>query len=200
MKSKILKIVTAILCIPMIMLCGCSDKPSKLSSIDQTVYFESKASALAYNNSKTKELELKDIISDTADPLNIDSFVEIKLTAKSAWIYKMYIDCITFYVYANKTTDVEMIINTTITNMADEDDIKNPSTFEALPLGIIPQENGSILCKIPVGKTVATATGCTITFDINNSTSGTVADNEGKITDFRWLIYGLEIYGEHRTY
>ena len=93
-----------------------------------------------------------------------------------------------------------MIINTTITNLADENDIQNPSTFEALPLGIIPQEDGSILCKIPVGKTVATATGCTITFDINNSTSGTVADNEGKITDFRWLIYGLEIYGEHRAY
>ena len=200
MKNKIFKIVIAILCIPMVMLCGCSDKPSKLPSINQIVYFEEKATALAYNNSKSKELKLADLISTSYDPLNVDSFTEIKLTAKSSWIYKMYIDCITFYVYANKTTEVEMIINTTITNLADENDIQNPSTFEALPLGIIPQEDGSILCKIPVGKTVATATGCTITFDINNSTSGTVADNEGKITDFRWLIYGLEIYGEHRAY
>ena len=200
MKNKILKIFTLLLCIPLAFMCGCSKKPSKLPKIDQTVYFESVATALTYGSNKTRDVQLEDLISNKADPLNVDSFTEITITAKSAWIYKMYIDCISFYVYTNQGADVEMIINTTITNLADENNISNPSTFESLPLGLIPQPEGSILCVVEVKKTVATATGCKITFDINNSTNGTVSDDQGNITDFRWMIYDLEIYGEHRAY
>lgn len=200
MKNKFLTFLIALICIPTLMFCGCSDKPSKLNKINQVIYFEEKVSAFAYNNPNEKTLKLEDIVDNDYDVLNVDSFTEIKLTAKSSWIYKMYIDCITFRIYTNLATEVEMIINTTITNLADEDDISNKSTFEALPISIIPEKDSSILCIIPINKTVATAEGCTITFDINNSTSGTVADNEGQITDFRWLIYDFELYGEHRAY
>ena len=202
MKRKILNLLIAIICVPTLVFCGCSKKKSDLPIINASVYFEESVSALTYNNSKEKKLELSTLIAEKPDPLNIDNFTEIKVTAKNVWVYKMYIDCIYFYVYANNDTTSEMIINVTITNLVDEDKISQQNAIETLQetCSLIPQKDDSILCKVDVKKTVATATGCTITFDINNSINGTVADDAGNATNFRWMIYGLEFYAEHRTY
>ena len=202
MKRKILNLLIALICVPAIMLCGCSKKDSDLSKIDASVYFEEKAFAYVYNNAKAKEVKFEELIAEDPDPLNIDSFTEIKITAKSAWVYKMYIDCIYFYVYANAEATTEMVVNVTITNLVDEDKIGQQNAIETIEetCSLIPQKDDSVLCKVNVNKTVATATGCTITFDINNSINGTVADDSGNATDFRWMIYGLEFYAEHRAY
>lgn len=202
MKRKILNLLIALICVPAIMLCGCSKKDSDLPKIDASVYFEEKALAYVYNSAKAKEVKFEELIAEEPDPLNIDSFTEIKITAKSAWVYKMYIDCIYFYVYANADATTEMVVNVTITNLVDEDKIGQQNAIETIEetCSLIPQKDDSVLCKVNVNKTVATATGCTITFDINNSINGTVADDEGEATDFRWMIYGLEFYAEHRAY
>lgn len=200
MKSKILKSMIAILCLPVLLLCGCSDKRSKLPKINASAYFESSVSYTTYGNTKASTLEFEELIMTEPDPLNVNSFDEIKVTAKSAWVYKMYIDAIYFYVYANKAATTEMIVNVKITNLADEDNISKPSDDFAATCSLVPLANDSVLCKVEVKKTIATATGCTLSFDILNSTNGTVADDNGKPTDFRWMIYGLEIYAEHRTY
>ena len=200
MKRKIFNLLIAALCVPIVALCGCSDKRSKLPKIDASVYLEPTVVATTYNNTKTKNVELADLLNKKADPLNVDNFVELKVTASSTWIYKMYIDRIYFYVYTNEATNVEMIVNISITNLADENDISHPNDDFSKTCSFIPKAESSKLCYVDVNKTVATATGCTITFDIYNSTSGTVADNEGNATSFRWMIYGLEIYGEHRAY
>lgn len=202
MKRKILNLFIALICVPSLMLCGCSKKDSDLPKIDAKVYFEESVTAYTYNNSKAKTIEFAELIAEKPDPLNIDSFTEIIVTAKSAWVYKMYIDCIYFYVYANSDTVEQMIVNVKITNLVDEDKISEASAIETVEetCSFIPKKEDSVLCKVDVKKTVATATGCTISFDIFNSTSGTVADEKGNSTDFRWMIYGLEFYAEHRAY
>ena len=201
MKHKILNIMIALMCLPIIALCSCS-KETELPKIDASVYFESKVVVSTYNNTKTKNIDFADLILTEADPLNIDNYTEIKVTANSAWIYKMYIDKICFYVYTNQSADVEMIVNVKMTNLVNESEIGSKDAITTIEetCSFIPQENGSILCTVDVQKTVATATGCELSFDILNSTTGTVADEEGKATDFRWMIYGLEFYAEHRAY
>lgn len=200
MKSKLIKLLALVICVPLIMLCGCSKK-SKINEVDASVYLEPTATALTYNNTKSKDLELKDLIATEVNPLNVDSFVEIKVKGNNTWIYKMFIDKITFKVYTNNTTDVEMTIKVTITNLAEESDIQNPKDVEFPPVSFIPEKEGSMLCTVDIDKVVAVAAkDCIITFDIYNSTTGTVADNNGAPTDFRWTIYDLSIYGEHRSY
>ena len=202
MKRKILNLLIALICVPALMLCGCSKKDSDLPKINASVYFEESVEVHTYNNAKAKTIEFAELIAEDPDPLNIDCFTEIKVTAKNSWVYKMYIDCIYFYVYANEDATSEMVVNVTITNLVDEDKIGEQNAIETVQetCSLIPQKDDSILCKVDVKKTVATATGCTITFDINNSINGTVADDAGKATDFRWMIYGLEFYAEHRAY
>ena len=90
MKSKLIKILALVLCMPVTMLCGCSKK-SKIKEVDASVYLESKVIAVTFDNTK-KELELDDIISPTLDPLNVDSFVEISVKGNNTWIYKMFIN------------------------------------------------------------------------------------------------------------
>ena len=200
MKRNIFKILIALICVPILALCGCSNKLSKLPKLDATIYFEQTVKASTYGSTKTKDIDLSELLSTKADTLNIDSFTELKLTANSTWIYKMYINRIYFYVYTNEAASVEMIVNVSITNLADENDIQHPNNDFSVPCSFVPTKAGSHLCYVDVNKTVATATGCTITFDILNSTSGTIADNEGNLTTFRWMIHGLEFYGEHRAY
>ena len=100
MKRKILNLLIALICVPALMLCGCSKKDSDLPKINASVYFEESVEVYTYNNAKAKTIEFAELIAEDPDPLNIDCFTEIKVTAKSSWVYKMYIDCIYFYVYA----------------------------------------------------------------------------------------------------
>lgn len=202
MKRKIFNFLIMLICVPAMMLCGCSKKKSSLPKIDASVYFEDTVSALTYNSANAKTLKLETLTAKKVDPLDIDNFTEIVVTAKSALVYKMYIDCIYFYVYANDTTDTEMVINVSITNLVAEDQISVSNASQTIEetCSFVPKKNGSVLCKVDVQKTIATATGCTITFDIYNSTNGTVADDNGDATNFRWTIYGLSFYAEHRAY
>ncbi len=202
MKRKILNFLIALICVPALLLCGCSEKESELPKIDAKVYFEEAVTAYTYNNAKAKTIKFSELIAEDLDPLNVDNFTEISVTAKSAWVYKMYIDCIYFYVYANADATEQMVVNVKITNLVDEDKIGEQKAIETIEetCSFVAKKEESVLCKVEVKKTVATATGCTISFDIYNSTSGTVADDTGKATDFRWMIYGLEFYAEHRAY
>lgn len=202
MKRKIFNFLIMLICVPAIILCGCSKKKSNLPKIDASEYFENSVSALTYNSTNAKTLKFETLTAKNVNPLDVDNFTEIKITAKSALVYKMYIDCIYFYVYANNTTNTEMVINVSITNLVSEDEISNENSIKTIEetCSFIPKKNGSVLCKVDIQKTIATATGCTITFDIYNSTNGTVADDNGNSTNFKWTIYDLSFYAEHRTY
>ena len=199
MKKLLKRICIIALIFPIIFLCSCS-KVSKLPSINVSTYFENTVeTSVLGNNVSSKEITLASLTAKKPNPDFYDRYVQFTLTGNGAWLYKMYIDKITFYVYTNKTVDTEMIINFSITNVADEGDLKNPEEF-SFECSFNPKKNGKAYCEISVNKVIATATSCEIKFDITNSTSGTITDNEGNVTDFKWQIYGLKIYGESRSY
>lgn len=199
MKKLLKRIGIIALIFPIIFLCSCS-KVSKLPSINVDTYFEDTVeTSVLGNNVSSKEITLASLTAKKPNPDFYDRYVQFTLTGNGAWLYKMYIDKITFYVYTNKTVDTEMIINFSITNVADEGDLENPEEISG-ECSFNPKKNGKAYCEISVNKVIATATGCEIKFDITNSTSGTITDNEGNVTDFKWQIYGLKIYGESRSY
>lgn len=197
MKSKILNLIIAIFCIPVLFLCGCSNKRSELPKVEASVYIEDVAKYTTFDNSKEQSLKIDEFISPDLNPQNIKNFEKITITAKSSWIYKMYIDKIYFNFYSNKTTDTEMIVKLTITNLAKESEIGTKESVHSkeLTCPFIPKENGFIECMFDIQETVAVATGCTMTIDINESINNELIED-----DFRWTIYNFEIYGEHRAY
>ncbi len=197
MKSKIFNLIISLLCIPVIVLCGCSNKRSELPKIASAAYLENTVTYTSYDSTKEQTLDISEFLLDKVEPLNIRAFEQVTITAKSAWIYKMYIDRIYFNFYSNKTTDSEMIIKLTMTNLVNEENIGNSNSIETIELNFpfIAKAGGSVLCIFDIEKTVATATGSKITIDIYES-----LNNDLIASEFKWTIYGLEIYGEHRTY
>lgn len=202
MKNFIKKFLASVLILPILFLCSCSGV-SDLPSINMQTYFEDSVTATVFNNStsnsSTRDIPLSVLTANSPNTDYLDRFVEFELEGNGAWLYKMYIDKIVFYVYTNESSDSEMIVNFSITNVAHEDDLELTEEFTG-QCSFYPQSNGSAYCELTIDRVIATATGSTITFDILNSTSGTVADEEGNTTSFRWVIYGFKIYGESRSY
>ena len=194
MKTKLFKLLTLIVCIPAILVCGCSKKRSNFDKFDASAYLESKVTYITYDNSNNQTMEINEFFNEEVDPVDVKNYSTIKITAKSAWVYKMYIDKIYFNFYSNKSLSTELIVNLTITNLAPENDLSKPES-KSFTCSFIPKENESILCEFEIEKIVANATGCLITIDINES-----IDSEFIESDFRWTIYNFEIYGEHKTY
>ena len=189
------------LLLPVMFFCGCSKSNTKPQ--DFTAYFSDKLTCTLYNKSGTKNIPTSVVASSTPNLDYADKYISIEATARPEWFYKMYIENIYFYVYTSHEATTEMIVNVTLTNVVDEKDIENKDaenkTLEA-ECSFYPQAGNSTLCKVEVNKVVATATTTTITFDINNSVFGIVCSETGEKNDFKWLIYGIEIVGESRSY
>ena len=198
MKNKLLKILTAVCCIPILVLCGCSSVNSKLDTINASTYFNSAVACTTYGKTTQTSGSLSDLLAEKPNLGTIGQYTKFELKANSAWIYKMYIDYIYFYVYTNIDVESQMTINIEMTNLAKENDIENPDTFQA-DCSLIPKKDGKILCEVKVQRVVATATGSTLTFDILGCPE-VFADDKGVANGFKWTIYGLEFYAESRTY
>ena len=200
MKKSLLKIITALLCIPILFVCGCSSKPSKLGTINPSAYFEDKTSYYLYNVSESKTMTFDSLTLEEPDKSLANSYIQLEVKAKPAMIYKMYIDYIYFYVYTNKETYSEMIVNVSLTNLCDEWDFENPTDDFSYPCSFLPVKDGSTLCIVEVKKVVAIlAETTTLKFDILNSTE-VFKDESGKDIGFKWSIYGLEFHAESRAY
>lgn len=202
MKKAVKKILTLLLCIPALLFCACNNSPSGLPSVDVSGYYESTASTTLLTETQAGSILLSDITAKKPNLNTLGSYVQIELKGKRNWLYKMYIDYVSFYIYTNEARSSEMIVNLSLSNMADENDRNHPSTFSS-SARFVPQKNGSTLCTIEVKKVVSTATDANsdaLKIDILNSVNGTVADSMGNPTTFRWTVYGLKIYGESRTY
>ena len=85
-----------------------------------------------------------------------------------------------------------------MTNVVHESDIgKNDvedKTFSNT-YACVAKKKGTVQVKIKVKRTVATATGSTLTIDV--LTSDMFGDPE---SNFKWCIYDLKFYGESRSY
>ena len=194
------KIITAILCIPVIVLCACSSKTSKLDAINASAYFEEATIYYTYNDSHSKTMTFESLLAKKPNKTLADQYIQFEVKAIPAMIYKMYIDYIYFYVYTTKETTSEMTVNVSITNLCNEWDFENVTDDFTADCSLIPQKDGSTRCEIKVQKVVATlAKTTTLKFDILNTTE-VFKDDKNQDNNFKWLIYGLEICGESRAY
>ncbi len=197
MKKSILKLLTLIICLPLA-LCGCSGVKSKLKPLNLSVYYNDKAACSVYNKTEGIGVDLSDLTAKKPNKDLLAAYTDFEIKANAEWVYKLYIDYIYFKVYTN-TSSSEMMINISITNLASENDIENPNDDFHADCSIIPEKDGEFICEVKVKKVIATATGSTITFDIFNSTE-VFHDNKGNDIGFKWTIYDLKFYAEHRTY
>lgn len=204
MKKFLTKLCVLLLCLPALLFCACSnDPPSKLPAINIATYYNQTAKVTYLSEEESSGLAVSSLTEKDVDKNSLGQYVQIELLGNRTWLYKMYIDYITFYVYTNESRNVDMIVNVSISNVADENDRSNPETFTTGSDSprFKPTANGATLCTVKVGKVVANATGeDKITFDILNSVNDTMLDANKNPTNFRWTIYGLTIYGESRSY
>lgn len=197
MKKSILKIFTLLICLPLA-LCGCSKVKSKLDTIELPVYYNNTVACSVYGKSDKTSITVQDLTSKKPKTLIAAAYTEFELRANAAWVYKLYIDYIYFKVYTNIPSSA-MTINVAITNLANEYDFENANDDFTAECSLIPEKDGSFICEVKVQKVIATATGSTITFDILNSPE-VFHDVYGKENGFKWIIYDLKFYAEHRTY
>ena len=175
---------------------GCS---KGIPAINMPTYFKTSVTSTVYKNSSTSSKTLTlDQFCSGADTSKLDKYLDFKFAANSSWIYKMYIEKLEFYVLTNTTPDTEMTFTIKLSNLAKEDNISSVSEITETQ-SIYPTANEPYKLTLFVNRVVATATGMTMSIDISES-SELLLDKNNPDNDFKWLIYGLKIYGEHREY
>lgn len=217
MKKNLLKTFIVFLLLPALLLVGC--KNDSLPKINLSRYLKNNMSVTRYvftqpsedeeeSNStstitKTEAISL--LTQKKAKKENLSKYIEFKLNAEPVWFYKMYVEYITFYIYCNESSDYQMIVNLSMTDLASEEDIFS-TTNESVKTSTVdeqvsfkPVAKKAVKCTFKIEKTVINALGSTITIDIKNSPELYSGDGENDST-FMWLIYGFEIHGESRTY
>lgn len=204
MKKNLLNILVLFLLLPVMLFPAC--KSSNLKAINLPKYLKNEISVTKYgiidsNGALEENNDYLALLTQTkAKPENLSKYLKFQINAIPNWMYKMYVDYISFNIYCNESAE-QMTINITMTNLASEEEIisavsesvKTETISEQL--AIAPKAKKVIKCKIPIKKTVATSLGSTITIDALNSPE--LFSND---STFTWLIYGFEIHGESRAY
>lgn len=199
--KKFLNTLLVLLILPVLILSGC--KNSSLPAINLSRYLKDEIS-VKRNDLESSKDSLSLLTQKKAKKSNLSKYESFELTTQAVWTYKMYIESITFYVYCNESSDYQMTLNVSMSNLASEDTI-NSTTSETIetetvsePITFTPKSKKAIKCTANINKTVANALGSTITIKLD-SLEIFSGDEENPST-FMWLIYGLEIHGESRTY
>ena len=204
MRKNLFKSLVIFLLLPVLILVGCKNK-NELPVISTKKYFKDKVT-VSRNGFAENSTETLDIL--TQEKANKDYFApyeKFELTAEPVWIYKMYIQKISFYVYCNETSETILTVNLKMTDLATEDAIWSATqetveseTFES-QCSVEPKALKPIKCIFEINRTVIVATGSTLTIDILNSLEIYSGDAETK-SSFMWLIYDFEVHGESRAY
>lgn len=200
--KKLLKILLVLLLLPVMTLTACKKK--SLPSINLERYLKDEITVKQVDtDATTKALSL--ITQDEAKDENLSKYLKFEISTDPVWMYKMYIESITFYVYCNESSEFSLNLNIKITNLATEEAIMEAITenveTETLEkqVSFNPKEKKAIKCTVDVNQTIVNATGSTISIDAYSSSELFSGDEETS-SNFMWLIYGLEIHGESRTY
>lgn len=200
--KKLLKILLVFLLLPVMTLTACKKK--SLPAINLERYLKDEITIKQVDtDATTKTLSL--ITQDKAKDENLSKYLKFEISTDPVWMYKMYVESITFYVYCNEASDFSLTLNVKMTNLASEDAIMEAitenvetETFEK-QVSFNPKEKKAIKCTVNVNQTIVNATGSTISIDAYSSSELFSGDEETS-SNFMWLIYGFEIHGESRTY
>lgn len=203
MRKKILKSLLVFLLLPVLVFAGCKNK--ELPAINLSRYLKSEISVKRQGVTDAKSESLSIITEKKLNQEYLSQYVKFEIPANNVWMYKMYVEKITFYVYCNESSEFQMIINVKMTDLANEQDILETKTetveTETIEeqITLTPKAKKAVKCTVNINKTVVNALGSTITIDTYNSPELFSGDGENGST-FAWMIYGFEIHGESRTY
>ena len=203
MRKKLLKSLLIFLLLPVLIFVGCKNK--ELPAINLSRYLKKEISIKTHDISQAKTADLSIITEKKPNVEYLAQYLKFEIPANNVWMYKMYVEKITFYVYCNETSEFQMIVNVKMSDLASEEDILNTKTenveTETIEeqITLTPEAKKSIKCTININKTVVNALGSTITIDTYNSRELFSGDGESN-SSFTWMIYGFEIHGESRSY
>ena len=108
------------------------------------------------------------------------------------------IEKIEFWVLTNESSSEQMTISFSVSNLAKETNISSIDTFNEIKAHT-PEAFKAQKYTFAIGQTVASGTGSTISIDISESSELLLNKNNPE-SNFKWMIYGLKVYGEHREY
>lgn len=202
--KKFFRMLIIFLLLPVMVFVGCKNSKT-LPSIALAKYLENEVTVKRNNFSEIKTEDISILTQKKANKDLLSQYIKFEIKTDHTWIYKMYIEKISFYVYCNESSESLMTINLKITDVATEDAIWN-STQETVEsedfesqCTFTPEANNAIKCNFKIERTVIVATGSTISIDIENCLELYSSTTDMPST-FMWMIYGLEINGESRTY
>ena len=199
MKNSLKKIFVLLICIPVLFLCSCGGvKPTCKALPSLSYYFGNTVSCDIFNQSDKKSINTNSLENSKLNKDMLDKYAQLTLTGKSAEMYHLYIEYIYFKIYTNEESEFQLDVNINMTNVINESDIGNSeveNTTFSNTYACVAKKKGTVQVKIEVKRTVATATGSTLTIDV--LTSDMFADTE---SNFKWCIYDFKIYGESRSY
>lgn len=199
MKKNLLKSLLIFLLLPVLVLTGCKKK--SLPSLNLSRYLKDKISITRSGIDEASSGSLSLLTESKLNTNNLSKYLKFEITADNVWMYKMYVETISFYIYCSESSEYQLTINLKMTDLASEEDIYasktenvETSTVEE-QVTITPQANKTVKCTFTINKTVVNALGSTITIDVFNSPE--LFSND---STFMWMIYGLAINGESRSY
>ncbi len=201
--KKILKSLLVFLILPVLVFAGCKNK--ELPSINLSRYLQSNISVKRHGIAEASSIKLSSITEKKPNLENLSQYLKYEIKSDNVWMYKMFVEKITFYVYCNETSEFQLIVNIKMTDLASEEDIFSSKTesveTETIEeqVSLTPKAKKAVKCTININKTVVNALGSTITIDAYNSPELFSSDNENS-SSFQWMIYGFEIHGESRSY
>lgn len=202
MKKHLQKSLLALLLIPVLIFGGCGKK--KLPAISISRYFQDTLTISRFGISETSTESVSMLTASKPNAQNLSKYTKFEFTATPNWIYKMYIEYISFYVYASEDSQYQMVVNLKMTDLATEQAIMSATTetvetetYEQ-QCNITPKKNKAIKCIFNINRTVISALGANVSIDILNSLELFAGEEDSNT--FTWLIYGLEIHGESRAY
>lgn len=182
-----------------VLFSGCS---KGIPAIDMPTYFKDSVTSNVYKSTSytNKTLSLSQFTNSNPDTTKMDKYLDFSFTANSDWIYKMYIEKIEFYVITSETPLTEMTFTFNISNLAKENNITEENNIKNETISINPTANSPYKIILPVDRVVRTASSTTtITIDISES-SELLLNKNNTNNSFKWMIYGLTVFGESREY
>lgn len=192
MKKLVSFILTCLCLITSLCFTACSES----NSLDINVYFKPTVKTRVYTQSATTEnLELAKLISDT--PSQTKKYLQYEITADKSWIYGIYIESISFYIYSTQTREVEYDITITGTEQNSGQSTSSINSFKAsqLPFKLI--ANKGVKITIPVNDTIILDTTDSV-FTIALYDPYTEFSTANGENNFEYSIYRFEVVGYHK--
>jgi len=182
-------IICACMCL-CLTACGGAGRNVHTPAISMTRYFLDSVNSsykTDYGSSGSTTLHLPSFVGTKKDETTMLRHNLLTFSGDSNWLDGMYIECVYFYVVANEDL-VEKQLSFVMFGLDGGNYDVTAETYkvEQNSIGISAKAGEGKLVRVDIGHKATTKT-MTIKFSFNPSD-----------VDFKWTIYGLSVYGEHR--